>query len=115
MKKLFIISLILLSYSMQGIGQEQASKKKIIKTTFWVNGVCEMCQTRIQKAALRTKGVKMANWHIESKILTVVYNHTKCSEMDIKKNIASVGHDTVALKATDEAYNKLHNCCLYER
>jgi len=115
MKKLLIISLLLVSYSSQGLAQENTSTKKIVKTTFWVNGVCDMCQTRIQKAALSTKGVKMANWHIESKMLTVLYNQTKCSTTTIKQNIAEVGHDSEDIKATDEAYKNLHYCCLYER
>ena len=115
MKKLLIISVLLLSYSIQGVAQESPSKKKIVKTSFWVNGICDMCQTRIQKAALSTKGVKMANWHIESKTLTVVYNHTKCSETDIKQHIANVGHDSEEIRATDEAYENLHSCCMYER
>ncbi len=115
MKKYIILSLILVSFIGSNIAQEPMSKKKTVKTTFWVNGICDMCQTRIQKAALATKGVKMANWHIESKTLTVIYNQKKCSIMDIKQNIAAVGHDSKDVRATDEAYNNLHFCCFYER
>ncbi len=115
MKKIVLVSLLILSYTVSGIAQENSPKKKIVKTSFWVNGNCEMCQTRIQKAALNTKGVKMANWHIESKMLSIVYNHTKCSINDIKQNIANVGHDSEDVRAPDEIYNKLHTCCLYER
>lgn len=115
MKNIILFSFLLLSYTFQVTAQENSNKKKIVKTTFWVNGLCDMCQNRIQKAALNTKGVKMANWHIESKTLTVVYNHTKCSETDIKQNIANVGHDSEEIRATDEAYENLHSCCLYDR
>jgi len=115
MKKTVMISLLLISYLTQGFSQEPTSTKKIVKTTFWVNGVCEMCQTRIQKAALSTKGVKMANWHIESKMLTVLYNPKKCTVTAIKQNIANVGHDSKDIKATNEAYKNLHHCCLYDR
>lgn len=115
MKKIILLSFLLLSFTANSFAQETTSKKKTVKTTFWVNGQCDMCQTRIQKAALSTKGVKMASWHIESKMLTVVYNRTKCSEKDIKKSIAAVGHDSEGVRATDEAYNNLHMCCLYER
>ena len=115
MKKYIIFCLLAISFSIQSFSQEDNSKKKNLKTTFWVNGQCDMCQARIQKAALSTKGVKMANWHIESEMLTVYYNQTKCSENDIKRNIAAVGHDSEDVRATDEAYNELHMCCLYER
>ena len=115
MKKIILLSFLLLSFEANSFAQETTSKKKTVKTTFWVNGQCDMCQTRIQKAALSTKGVKMASWHIESKMLTVVYNRTKCSEKDVKQSIATVGHDSEGVRATDEAYNNLHMCCLYER
>ncbi len=115
MNKYILFSLLILFSITGSIAQETDSKKKTVKTSFWVNGLCDMCQTRIQKAALSTKGVKMANWDIESKTLTVLYNQKKCSLMDIKQNIAAVGHDSKDVRATDEAYNNLHMCCFYER
>ena len=42
-----------------------------------------------------------------------------CVKLDanfiVKKAIAKVGHDTDEVKATDEDYEKLHGCCMYER
>ena len=102
MNKIFIISLILIAYAIQGNSQEITTEKKIEKTTFWVNGNCEMCQKRIEKAALKTKGVKMASWNIETKRLTVIYKTKKCTVDDIKESIANVGHDSKGHKATDE-------------
>lgn len=115
MKKTIFISLLLVSFSIQVIAQENTSNKKIVKTTFWVNGQCDMCQTRIEKAALKTKGVKMATWHIESNMLSVIYNTRQCSVNDIKQNIANVGHDTKGFRAKDKVYENLHSCCKYER
>lgn len=89
--------------------------QKNVTEKFWVNGNCEMCQARIQKAALSVKGVKFASWDIESKILTVVFNPDKCTTDDIKKAIAAVGHDNDTYKAPDEVYENLHSCCKYER
>ncbi len=37
-----------------------------------VEGLCGMCKARIEKAALRTKGVKEASWEAESRTLTVL-------------------------------------------
>lgn len=115
MKKYFLFSLLVISFSLQGLSQESQTKKKNVKTTFWVNGQCDMCQARIQKVALSTKGVKMANWHIESKMLTVIYNQKKCSLNDIKNNIVAVGHDMKDVRASDDNYKNLHFCCQYER
>ncbi len=114
MKKIILI-LLLTSFAIQGIAQDKTPKKKIEKATFWVNGNCEMCQSRIQKAALSTKGVKMANWNIETKMLSVVYKTKKCNTDVIKANIAKAGHDSQSHKATDEVYNNLHGCCQYDR
>lgn len=123
MKYLLIISLLVLNFSFQSVNynanmeqlEVETRIEKNIKTSFWVNGVCEMCQARIQKAALKTKGVKMAKWNIETKILSVIYSDKKCSVDDIKKNLAKAGHDTVEFKATDTAYENLHGCCHYDR
>ncbi|HIP49683.1 MAG TPA: copper chaperone [Lutibacter sp.] len=114
MKKIILV-LVLLSYAIQGIAQDNTTKKKTEKATFWVNGNCEMCQNRIQKAALKTKGVKMAKWNIESDMLSVVYKTKNCNIADIKENIAKVGHDSQGHKATNEVYNNLHGCCQYDR
>jgi hypothetical protein len=45
----------------------------------------------------------------------LIINEEKCSLIDVKKAIAKVGHDTDEVKATDEDYEKLHGCCMYER
>jgi len=114
MKKALILFVIFLSFAMQN--REGIDRlNKTVKTSFWVNGNCEMCQARIQKAALEVKGVKMAHWTIDSKVLTVLYNDKKCSVDDIKKNIAKVGHDTIGFSAPNEVYENLHACCQYDR
>ncbi|SDX48475.1 Heavy-metal-associated domain-containing protein [Lutibacter oricola] len=111
MKKiLLIIGILFISISTQA--QE---KKKNARTSFEVNGVCEMCKDRIEKATLKTKGVKFCSWSIETHQLSVIYDQRKLDELTIHKNIAAVGHDTKKVKATDEAYNNLHHCCKYNR
>jgi mercuric ion binding protein len=95
--------------------QAQDKKSKNAKYTFDVNGNCEQCQKRIQKAAFSVSGVKSANWDIESHEMSVIINEEKCSLMDVKKAIAKVGHDTEEVKTTQEIYDNLHGCCKYER
>ena len=48
-------------------------------------------------------------------MLHLLINEEKCSLLDVKKAVAKVGHDTDDVKATDEVYENLHSCCLYER
>ena len=88
-------------------------KEKLMEYKFNVAGVCEMCKERIEKACLNTKGVKLANWNVETKLLIVVVNKNETSINSVKENIAKVGHDTDTIKATQEVYDKLHHCCKY--
>ena len=95
--------------------QAQEKKNKNAKYEFEVNGNCEQCQKRIQKAAFSVAGVKSASWDIESHQMVVIINEEKCSLLDVKKAVAKIGHDTEEVKATDEVYAKLHGCCQYDR
>jgi periplasmic mercuric ion binding protein len=115
MKKLVLVFFL----SIIGIGtqaQEKTIKKsKNAKVEFAVNGNCEMCKKRIEKAAFSVKGVKSANWDIDHKDVHLIMDETKCTVEDVAKAIAEVGHDSDYAKATDAAYENLHGCCLYER
>ncbi|MDI9257848.1 MULTISPECIES: heavy-metal-associated domain-containing protein [Flavobacterium] len=93
----------------------QDKKNKNAKYEIEVNGNCEMCKKRIEKAAFSVAGVKSAEWHIDNHMLHLIVNEEKCSLLEVKKAIAKVGHDTDDVKATQEDYNKLHGCCQYER
>lgn len=95
--------------------QAQVKKNKNAKYTIEVNGNCEQCQNRIQKAAFSVNGVKAANWNIDTHQLSLIINEEKTSIGEIKRAIAKVGHDTEGVKATKEDYDKLHSCCQYER
>lgn len=95
--------------------QAQEKKNKNAKYAIEVNGNCDFCKKRIEKAAFSIAGVKSAVWDIESHNLALILNEEKCSVLDVKKAIAMVGHDTDDVKATDSDYEKLHSCCQYER
>lgn len=105
---LIVIGIMLVSITTQ-------AQQKNAKITFEVNGVCDMCKDRIEKATLQTKGVKFCSWDINSHQLSLIIDERKTDELTIQKNIAAVGHDTKEIKATYEAYNKLHGCCKYDR
>jgi cation transport ATPase len=72
-----------------------------------------MCKERIEKAAIRTKGVKSAVWSIQTHELSLIYDARKTNIDSISNNIAAVGHDTKVIKATEEAYLSVDKCCRY--
>ncbi|MEM9363982.1 MAG: heavy-metal-associated domain-containing protein [Bacteroidota bacterium] len=89
------------------------SQEKNKKMAFEVDGVCEMCKARIEKAALGVPGVKYAVWDIPTHQLSLVVDERKTNSMQIKSAMAQVGHDTKELKATQEVYESVHPCCRY--
>lgn len=111
--KNMILGMMLLFVTLSTQGQEK--KNKNAKHDIEVNGNCEMCKKRIEKAAYSVKGVKSAEYHTDDHMLHLIINEEKCSTLDVKRAVANVGHDTDEIKATDEAYGKLHGCCNYER
>jgi copper chaperone CopZ len=102
------LNLSILIFFTLGFAQEKNAKASIE-----VDGVCGMCKERIEKAAIRTKGVKSAVWSIETHELSLIYDARKTNLDSISKKIAAVGHDTKRFTATEEAYNAIHECCKY--
>lgn len=82
--------------------------------TFKVSGNCGMCKSKIEKAALDA-GAKTASWDAENKSITVTFKNASSNTAKIQEKIAKVGYDNAGAKASNEAYNKLHGCCKYER
>lgn len=89
------------------------SQDKNAKVTIKVDGVCLMCKERIEKACFKTKGVKSAVWNVKTHDLNLIFDGRKTDVVTIKNSIAAVGHDMEDVKATDEAYDALHDCCKY--
>ena len=89
------------------------AQNKNAKASVEVDGVCMMCKDRIEKAAIKSKGVKSAIWDIKTHELNLIFDESKTNLKTIQQNIANVGHDTKEIKATDEAYNSVHPCCMY--
>ena len=71
--RLIIITLLLLLVSSIGFSQNNSNK------TIEVDGVCKMCKKRIEKACLKTKGVKSAVWNVKTHELNLIYNKNKYS------------------------------------
>ena len=80
---------------------------------FFVDGVCGMCKDRIEKSCIKVKGIKMVNWNLDNRQIKVVYNTKKIDLPEIHSFIASIGHDTDMIKASEKSYNSLDECCKY--
>ena len=83
------------------------------EVTFWVDGVCGMCEKRIETALLNTPGVRFADWSTETHQVKVAFNSKRLTEQRLHEVVASVGHGTKKLRAKDEDYAKVHECCKY--
>ncbi|RZJ31518.1 MAG: cation transporter [Flavobacterium sp.] len=111
MKNIIFVLVALVSFG----ATAQEKKNKNAKYTIEVNGNCEQCKKRIEKAAYAVSGVKSAEWHIDDHELHLIINEEKTSLDDVKKAVAKAGHDSDDVKASAEDYAKLHTCCKYER
>jgi Cu(I)/Ag(I) efflux system membrane fusion protein len=78
-----------------------------------VQGLCEMCKDRIEKAAKSVSGVTSASWDIKTKQLHLNFDPAKTSVDAVAKAIAKAGHDTDKYKADKATYDALPSCCKY--
>jgi Cu(I)/Ag(I) efflux system membrane fusion protein len=78
-----------------------------------VEGNCEMCKDRIEKAAGAVSGVETATWDMDKKMLHLTYSRSATTLDAIQQAIAKAGHDNGKYRAPDEVYNNLPECCLY--
>lgn|SRR5690606_1253009 len=113
MKKYLVLMMAVLGVAFTSTAQEKKSKNA--KVDVEVKGNCDMCKKRIEKAAFGVKGVKSATWHADDQMLHLIIDENKTSSKKVQESVAKAGHDTKEVKATDEAYNTLHHCCVYER
>ena len=109
--KNYFLILCLCITSIQTIAQDY-SKQNIIDTSFKVFGACEMCKERIENS-LKIKGVHLAVWDIDSKVLKLEFDAAQISLDKIQNKILLVGHDLVGKKAKDIIYKDLPECCHY--
>ncbi len=104
-----IILLLLVAGNTEGLAQ---SANDTTASAF-VAGACDMCKTRIDKAALERKGVNSAPWNLATQLLTVSFNHEQVTLERILCRVADRGHDNDFEKAKDAVYQSLPSCCAY--
>ncbi len=99
----------------KSVSKSKKNTKSLMTSKVRVLGNCGMCKQRIEKAALNQDGVSKASWDAMTQTLTLEYDKSTISLLDIEKSVALAGHDTKNAKASDETYSNLHGCCKYER
>lgn len=89
-----------------------AQQGKVLVDSFKVDGNCDMCKKRIEDAAY-VKGVKRAEWSKSTQQLVLFYKSDKTSILKIAEQVALAGHSNEKVKAKEEDYKKLPECCHY--
>ncbi|MFC3196775.1 TonB-dependent receptor domain-containing protein [Parapedobacter deserti] len=79
-----------------------------------VAGNCSMCKARIEKAS-KAAGAASATWDAKTQQLNLTLDDPDTDINAIRRSIAASGHDVDDLKADDEVYRNLPECCLYAR
>lgn len=108
MKTIKIIATILFAL----VSQLSFSQNSTDTLRFKVKGNCDMCKETIEDA-VDVKGVKSADWNLDTKVITVVYEPARISEDKIHQLIAAAGYETDKKPAVQEAYDDLPGCCQY--
>ncbi len=114
MKKIYfalaVLSMLCALPQLSAQGQTQHTGDSTVSIP--VSGVCQMCKDRIEGAA-KGRGVRLAVWDMNKKVLTVVFNPGSVTIDKIRKRVVEAGHDAWPLKADNDIYAALPACCLY--
>jgi periplasmic mercuric ion binding protein len=109
MKQIFFLLLAALFISFAGYGQTTKTE------TFKVYGNCGQCKTTIEGALKKKDGIVKKDWNKDTKMITVTYDSEKITLLQIKQKIAAAGYDSDEVRASEDAYFRLHKCCQYDR
>jgi membrane fusion protein, copper/silver efflux system len=91
----------------------EKENNNLVNATFHVSGNCELCKGRIEEAARSVQGVSKAVWNMNKKDLEIYFDSKKTDIISIHKAVAKAGHDTDLIKAEDDVYKSLPECCRY--
>lgn len=107
--KILTVVMILFSFSSFAASIKNAKTEQVK-----IYGNCEMCKKTIETVGNVKKLVKV-DWNKDTKIASITYDATKTNQDEILKRIALAGYDSDKFLAPDDVYNKLPDCCQYER
>ena len=81
--------------------------------SFKVTGICGDCKERIESTALDVKGVKKAEWDIQTDMLVIV-GSSKMDKQKVANALAKAGHKSELAEADPKGYAHLPACCQYD-
>lgn len=108
---LFICSLFVFGMSCTVSGQTASKGDQTV--SFKVSGVCGECKERIETAAKDVKGVKKAEWDIQTDMLVLV-GSAKMDKQMVANALAKAGHKSELAAADPKGYANLPGCCQYD-
>ncbi|HEU0137458.1 MAG TPA: cation transporter [Flavobacterium sp.] len=89
------------------------NEKAVIATVFNCDHCkqCETCGQLFHDNMYKMTGVRMYEIDIEKNVITVYYDGSKINLDSIRKGIADLGYDADDVRATQEGFDKLDECC----
>ena len=84
------------------------------ETSFGVKGNCGMCKKTIETAANSLNGVIKADWDVQTKQVSLVYDSHIIDLMSIHQAIANSGYGTELVENNMDSYENLPLCCKYD-
>lgn len=109
-----LCTFMVLGISFSTTAQSSKPAKGMEQTvSFKVTGICGNCKERIESAALDVKGVKKAEWDIQTDMLVLV-GSSKMDKQKVADALAKAGHKSELASADPKGYAKLPGCCQYE-
>ena len=99
--------------SITSSAQSKASKGMDQTISFKVTGICGDCKERIESTALDVKGVKKAEWDIQTDMLVIV-GSSKMDKQKVANALAKAGHKSELAEADPKGYANLPACCQYD-
>lgn len=81
------------------------------KIEIQTSGICEMCQYTMEKDLTFEKGVKSAEFDLEHKTMSIVYNPGKTDPHSLRTRITELGYHADTLARNQNAYENLPMCC----
>lgn len=109
----FLCSFMIMGFVNSSAAQAKSDKNVDQTVSFKVTGICGQCKERIESAALDVKGVKKAEWDIQTDMLVLV-GSSKMDKQKVANALAKAGHKSELATADPKGYTKLPGCCQYD-
>jgi len=110
-----VLMIFLLSAGVDSAYSQQRRGQSLVNTEFKALGLCGMCKTRIERAAMSVEGVRQATWNQAKQMVAVRFDSTRTNQEAIERAIARAGHDTQNFITDEKTYSNMYHCCKYPR